>query len=178
MTKLISLYILIISDFVIAAEGGGHAAGHVSDLIAPFVNIFILGAFLIWKLKNPLSNYFVKKSNDVSEIMARASVKAKEAEMMFKMQQTKLEKVDEEISRIKTESQELARQFETEYRRSVDDRIKQLKEDASVKIETERKEMMDQVNSIMLDEVIARARGAVKNDPALSKTITENLIQG
>lgn len=173
MVKLFIVLNLIITS-AFAASGGGH----VSELIAPFVNIFILLSFLVWKLKTPMSNYFKQKSADVSEVMERASVKAREAEMMLQMQKTKLEKLDEEVSQIGTETEKLISTFKRDYEKSIEDRIQKLKADASQKIESEKKEMMEKVNATVLDEVIARAKAGVRANESLSKNITENLIQG
>ena len=175
MNKFIVLAAFTITP-VLAA--GGHGGGHATELIAPFVNVLILASFLIWKLKTPMSNYFKQKSADVSEVMERASVKAREAEMMLQMQKTKLDKLDEEVSQIGSETKKLISEFEKEYEKNIEDRIQKLKADASQKIDSEKKEMMEKVSARVLDEVIARAKAGVKGNEALSKNITENLIQG
>lgn len=174
MMKILSILFIFSGPALAASEGGGH----ITDLTAPFVNILILASFLVWKLKTPMSKYFKQKSADVSEVMERASVKAREAEMMLQMQKTKMEKLNEEVDQISNEAEAQIKNFRQEYEKSIEERIVKLKEDASQKIESEKKEMMDKINSRVLDEVIARAKAGVKGNPSLSKNITDNLIQG
>jgi F0F1-type ATP synthase membrane subunit b/b' len=176
MTKLLALTMLLIGNAF--AGGDGHGGGHATDLIPSFVNIFILASFLIWKLKGPARDYFVKKSTSVSEVLERASVKAKEAEMMLQMQQKKVDGMEEEITRIFSDADVSVSNFKNEYATDVDERIKKLKEDAAHKIEAEKKQMMDQVNSLLLDEVISKTKTMIKGDQGANEQITKNLLQG
>lgn len=176
MRSFILLLIILTCTNAMAA-GDGHSAGHVSDLIAPFVNIFILVALLVWKLKDPVRGYFVQKSNQVSEVLERASVKAKEAEMMMKMQEEKAKGLEKELDKINKDAESNIIKFKTDYALEVEERIKKLKEDAVQKIETEKKQMIDQVNGILLDEVINKSKTLIKNDSQVNSKITNNILQ-
>lgn len=159
-----------------AFAGGGH--GHASDLIPSFVNIAILATFLGWKLKKPMTDFFTKKSNDISEIMERASVKAKEAQMMMEMQSKKVEGLEREIEELKKDSQDRLSKFKSEYAQDVDSRIKTLKEDATLKIEAEKKELMLNLNDMLLDQVLTKTKSVLKNDKAVAKKATNNILEG
>lgn len=158
------------------AAGDGH--GGPMDLIAPAVNLSILLAFMVYKLKGPASNYFKSKSEEVSTMVERASVKAKEAEMMLKMQSEKMQGAESEIDTLKKESMSMVTKFEAEYKSEVQDRIKSMKEDAGQKIEAEKKELVDELNSTLLDQVIYKTKSTLKSDKTMTTTATNKTIEG
>lgn len=164
---------------LILTTGSSFAAGsgHASDLIPSFINLGLLLTFLGWKLKQPAKQYFDKKSSNVSEVLERASVKSKEAGMMLQMQQKKIEGMDQEISKIFDDAKLSISKFKETYAQEVDERIKKLKEDASQKIEAEKKQLMDQVNNLLLDEVIAKTKTTIKNNTSINADVTKNILQ-
>lgn len=173
--KITILVSLIISSSAFASGG---EQGHVSDLFAPFINVIILMSLLIWKLKGPITSFFDNKSNQVSEVLERASVKAKEAEMMMQMQQQKAQGLEAELNKINTEATTSIEKFRHDYALEIEDRVKKIKEDAVQKIEAEKKQMFDQVNSLLLDEVISKSKQLIKSDENTGNKVTENILQG
>lgn len=174
--KFLFLVLLVFSANAFAG-GDGHSSGHASDLIPAFVNISLLATLLIWKLKDPVKNYFEKKSNDVSEVLERANVKAKQAEMMMKMQEEKSKGLEIELSKIQKDTKSIIEKYRSDYALEVTDRIKKLKEDAVQKIEAEKNQMIDQVNGLLLDEVISKSKTKIKNSIDTNAKITENILQ-
>lgn len=173
----LSILVFILSSSIVMAGGDAHSAGHASDLIPPFVNILILASVLIWKLKDPVKGYFEQKSNQVSEVLERANVKSKEAEMMMKMQEEKAKGLENEIAKIQNEAHYSIEKFKTDYASEVEERVKKLKEDAIQKIEAEKKQMIDQVNGILLDQVIEKSKMMIKQDKQKNTKITANILQ-
>ena len=169
------LLMLVMSGSAFAA-GDGH--GGPMDLIAPAVNLSILLGFLAYKLKGPASNFFSGKSASVSEMMERASVKAKEAEMMMQMQSKKMEGANEEISKIESDVDSEISKFKTAYESEVQERIRKMKEEAGLKIEAEKKELLDELNSTLLDQVIAKTKATLKNDNTLNENATKGIVEG
>jgi F0F1-type ATP synthase membrane subunit b/b' len=142
------------------AAGDGH--GSVSDLIAPVVNVALLGGFLIWKLKKPLSDYFSKQADDISNTLERASLKSKEAEVMLHAQMKKMNNVENESKEIIKLAEMEIQNFEKIYAREIEEKAGKLKSDATAKIEAERKAMINSLNSSLLDEVIQKAKSTIK----------------
>lgn len=173
MMKMLFFFCMVLGNAYAAGDGHGHA----SDLIPSFVNLGLLLTFLGWKLKQPAKQYFEKKSTSVSEVLERANVKSKEAGMMLQMQQKKIEGMEQEISKIFEDAKTTVSKFKDAYSHDVDDRIKKLKEDATQKIEAEKKQMMDQVNNLLLDEVIIKAKSIIKNDKNINSSVTRNILQ-
>jgi F0F1-type ATP synthase membrane subunit b/b' len=163
---------------VALAAGDSHGHGGPTDLIAPFVNVAILLGFLVWKLKTPFSEFFNQKSTDISNMLERANAKAKEAEVMMEMHKKKIEGAEEEIKNIQTDADNFIKGFEAEYKTDVENRIAILKTDAGHKIEAEKKELLDELNSNLLDEVLAKTKGMLKKDQTLGENAAKQILEG
>lgn len=170
--KLISVSLILVSNNVFAAGGGP------SDLLPAFLNFAILFSFLFWKLKTPLSGYFSSKSDEVKTILERANVKAKEAEMMMQMQKKKIDGMNDEINKIKSDVDSQIQEFQSAYKKEIDERIVRLKEDASTKVEAERKQQMNSLSENILNTVISKTKTILKNDKNLAESATKKVLEG
>lgn len=167
-------YILIclLSFEALAAGGGGP-----SDLVPSAVNVLILGLILVFLLKNKLSAFFTSKSSDIQEMMERAAIKAKEAEMMMEMQRKKISGAQEEIEKMKTDVSSQISKFKSDYAKEVDERIVKMKDDAGQKIEAEKAALMAGLNNELLDQVILKTKTKIKQENGLAVQATNNLIE-
>jgi len=146
-----------------AAGNSGHH-GHVTDLIAPVVNVAVLVGFLVWKLKKPLGDHFSSKAEEITNTLERASLKSKEAEVMLQAQQKKMSSVDAEAKEILRQAEADVKNYEKNYAREIEEKSFKLKTDATAKIEAERKAMIGALNASLLDEVITRAKTTIKGN--------------
>ncbi len=160
---LATTVIFLITGDVHAAGNGGHH-GHLSDLIAPLVNVVVLGAFLVWKLKGPLSAHFTKQAEEVTNTLERASLKSKEAEVMLAAQEKKIANLDNEVKEILRGSENEVRNFEKQAAREAEEKTFKLKTDATAKIEAERKAMKGELHAALLDEVVAKAKTTIRGN--------------
>lgn len=167
-----------ISLVLLLSASSAFASGGASDLIAPAINIIILASFLIWKLKTPMSNMFKTKAQDIKDTLERAEIKAKEAEMMMDVQKKKLANLDNEINQINLDSDQEISQFEKNYSNETDEKSEKLKLDASAKIEAEKRALMNKLNTLLIDEVVAKTKSKLKSDSSLSEKATQNILQG
>lgn len=171
------LILLTLSDSVLAAgKGAGH--GSPSDLIPSFVNIGILAAILIWKLKKPLKDFFKSKSDSVQTMISSASSKAQEAEAMMAIQKKKNANITEEVSKIEQSSNSFVAEFKTEQEKELAQRILRLKQDATQKIETQKSDLAFELNKKLVNSVIAKTKIAIKNDRGLSDGAADKLLEG
>jgi len=172
MKNFITIILLSITS---SAFAGGDGA---ASLIPSAVNVLILAGGLIYLLKDKASVFFSDKSSVVSEMIDRASAKAKEAEEMMAIQKQKISSVDAEIASLKSEQEKSISEYEAAYSAEVKERISKLKEDTDIKIEAEKTEMLNELNANLLDLVINNAKTKISADPSLSKSVTDNLIKG
>lgn len=170
------IFALLLSGTAFAA-GDGHGGGP-ETLISSAVNLGLLLTFLVWKLKGPMSSFFATKSEETREMIERAASKAKEAQVMLETQKKKSEGADAEISKMETEANDLLAKFESDYKVEVEKRINSLKEDAGQKIEAEKKELLDDLNSQLLDQVIANTKNKLQADGNLGNDATKRILQG
>ncbi|MBD66930.1 MAG: hypothetical protein CME62_17135 [Halobacteriovoraceae bacterium] len=169
---MLALFLLLFSSQVYAAGGSGGPA----DLIFPAINLSILLGLLIYKLKGLMSDMFKKNAQEIKDNIESAAIKAKEAEMMMEMQQKKMAGADDEVSKMRSEADDLISRYEIEYKTEVEHRINKLKEDAGQKIEAERKELLDKLNASLLDQVLSNTKNKLQNDKALSESATANIL--
>jgi F0F1-type ATP synthase membrane subunit b/b' len=175
--KLNILIILTITTgTTFAAGGSGH--GSPSDLISSFVNVALLCAGLLYILIPKMKEHFSAKSTDVTNIIERANIKAKEAKMLMDVQQKKMDNLDSEIAEIKKDGEAEVSNFKSAYSQEVEMRISKLKEDAAMKIETEKQDLANSLNEELLDAVIASAKTKIKADKNLSTEATSKMLKG
>jgi F0F1-type ATP synthase membrane subunit b/b' len=158
------------------AAGGGH--GSITDLIAPSVNVAILLGVLAWKLKGPLHNYFVSKSEDVANTLERASLKSKEAQMMLEGESRKMANLDTEIGNIHKQSDNDVLTFEKNLSRDTEAKTQKLKADANSKIQADKKALMDDLNAQLLNEVVKKAKTTIKTNKDYQNKVSSKLLQG
>lgn len=157
-----------------SAGNGGH--GSPSDLIAPLVNVVLLGGFLIWKLKKPLSDYFTKQAGEVSNTLERASLKSKEAEVMLAAQEKKMANLDNEVRDVHRMTENDLKNYEKLVARETEEKSSKLKADANGKIEAEKRAISQELHMALLDEVIAKTKGTIKGNKEYQNKASSRLV--
>ncbi len=159
-----------------SAAGGGH--GSLTDLIAPAINVGILLGVLFWKLKGPLRDHFVSKSTEVSNTLERASLKSKEAQMMLENEERKLANLNSEIKAINHQSETDVMVFEKNISKDTEEKTHKLKADANSKIMADKKAVMDELNTELLNQVIAKTKTTIKSNKDYQNKVSTKLMQG
>ncbi len=167
------LLTLLVSGVAFAAGGSGP-----SSLIPPAINVLLLLSLLVYFLRKPAKNFFQSKSETVSEMLERASSKAKEAQAMMDAQMQKAKNAEGEIQKLEKENEQLIAQFMEEYKKDVEQRIVKMKEDAGQKIEAEKKEMLNELNSNLLDLVISKTKQEIRSSNDLTQNAAKNMVKG
>lgn len=166
------LVLFFVSSNLYAAGAGGPM-----DLVAPFTNVIILVGLIIYLTRNTIKSFFSNKSKSIKDMMERAAVKAKEAEVMLQAQEKKIKALDAEINKLNKEAEEELVEFEKKYKVEVENRIQKLKEDAGQKINSEKAELLNQLNSRLIEEVLEKTRNKLRGDSSLSENATKNLLE-
>ena len=174
LTPYILMALVSVSAF--AAGDGGH--GSVADLVAPAVNVAILAGFLVWKLKGPLKNFFITKSEEVSNTLERAGIKSKEAQMMLDNEQRKISGLENEIKSMKQHTSTDVANYEKKLARETEDKTQKLKADAASKIQADKKSVMDDLNAELLNQVIAKTKSTIKGNKDYQSKASNKLLQG
>ncbi len=173
-------YAVVALSFIsktIASSGGEHHAS-ITDLIAPAVNVGILFGVLIWKIKAPLKSYFDSRAEDVSNTLERASLKSKEAQLMLDSQKRKMANLETDVKNIHHQAEVDALNFEKKLAKEVDEKTTKLKADANAKIQADKKAMMDELNSQLLDQVITKTKTTIKSNKDYQSKVSTKLLQG
>src|SRR5690606_15946476 len=145
-----------------AAPGG--TGGHLSDLIAPAINLSILLGVLGWKLKGPLKNYFTSKADEISNTMERVNLKSKEAQMMLENEERKASNLDSEIKAIHQQVENEVLTYEKNLSRETEEKTQKLKSDANLKLQADNKAALDELNAELLNEVVKKTKNTIKTN--------------
>ncbi|MFZ4712897.1 MAG: hypothetical protein ACOYL6_04250 [Bacteriovoracaceae bacterium] len=179
----IALFVLVIAISALAEEhGGGHGAhgGHIpsaKDLIAPAFNFIVLFGFLLWKLKAPMQKYFTTKAKKVSEILDRAQVKSKEAQVLFDLNTRKNKDVEQEAANIQKNAEEDAKKFALECDKEAKDKTEKIRSEAIGRVEAEKKALINQLNKELIDEVIMKSKKMITTDANIKKDLTNKVVK-
>lgn len=157
------------------AAGGGH--GSPKDLIAPAVNLGILLAVLIWKTKGPLKNYFISKSQEIENTIERANIKSKEAKMLLETEERKAANLDNEVKAIYDQANKDVAQYEKNLSKETEDKTQKLKADANLKIQADKKSQLDELNTELLNQVIAKAKTTIKSNKDYQSKVSTKLLK-
>jgi F0F1-type ATP synthase membrane subunit b/b' len=163
------------------AEGDAHGVGHhasIGDLFAPVVNVAILLGVLVWKLKKPLQDHFVNRSNEVANTLERANLKSKEAQLMLENEARKMANLNNEIKNINHHSETDVLVYEKNLSKEIENKSQKLKVDANSKIVADKKNMMDELNAELLNEVIAKTKSTIKTNKEYQTKVSSKLLQG
>ncbi len=162
--------------FAAGDSHGGHAS--ITDLVAPAVNVFIIVSFLVWKLKGPMTEMFNKKAEDIANTIERASIKSKEAQVMLDAQQKKMNHLDQDIKEVFNASEKEVQNFEKNLALETEEKTRKLKADANLKIEASKKAMVEELNAVILDQVIAKTKTTIKTNKDFQTKASSKLLQG
>jgi F0F1-type ATP synthase membrane subunit b/b' len=173
---LISSFFLMVLSSEAMAAGNGH--GSIMDLFAPTVNVSILIGVLIWKIKGPLKNFFISKSEEITNTMERASLKSKEAQLMYEGEERKAEHLADEMKSIQIDAEKDVQQYEKTLSKETDDKIQKLKSDADSKIKADKKAVLDELNAELLNQVILKTKSTIKTNKDYQNKVSSKLLQG
>jgi F0F1-type ATP synthase membrane subunit b/b' len=160
------------------AASGAAGHGSMSDLLAPAVNLGILLGVLIWKLKGPLHNHFASKSSDIANTLERANLKSKEAKIMLENEEQKKANLSNEIKSINQQAENDVISFEKKISQETEEKTHKLKSDANMKIQADKKAMMDDLNAELLNQVIAKTKTTIKTNKDYQNKVSTKLLQG
>lgn len=170
---------LMISLGVMASSEGGHQAAHhpsIADLAWPAVNFVVLVVGLIYILRKPLSEGFTKKSSEVEKLINYAQEKDKEAQIKLDMYEKKLASLDSQQQKINQEMNEDFEKFKQTLMLETENEKTRLQRDIENKFESEKKKLLSQINSELLDNVINEAKKQIAGNGEFKKKATEKML--
>lgn len=177
--QLMTLNILAVGVAKAADEAGGaHHEPSISDLLYPAVNFTILVVFLLLKLKKPTTEFFNKKSEEIRSLMSSAEEKSKDANLKLKSLQVKVATLDAEVAKIKSDYVRDAEVFKAEQLKETRSVISRMEKDYDSKLEAERSEFLEGIQTELLNEVITKARGVISESSDMKKRATTKIISG
>ncbi|MCB9093297.1 MAG: hypothetical protein H6620_12130 [Halobacteriovoraceae bacterium] len=166
----------LFSSSLVFAAGGAH--GGVSDLLAPLINFLIFAGILIYFAGPKIKAHFVGLSEETQIILDRANKKARESEVLLAEQEKKHAELGKTIDGIFNNVDNQVKDFEAQFEKETEEKLVKLEKDGEVKIETEKKQILDGLSQEVLDAVIAKAKEKIKADASKQSQVTEDLLKG
>lgn len=178
-SAILFLFGLLFSTFKVWAEGHGEAHHHagVSSLIAPAFNFIVLFGFIIYKAKAPMKKAFEQKSKKISEVLDRAGVKAKEAQVLMETNNRKLSEVDNEAALIMKNAEDDVKKLAHESEKEIKDKTEKLKSEAISRVEAEKKGMISDLNKELINDMMKKTKNLITSNAATQKSLNQKMAQ-
>ncbi|GAB4011197.1 MAG: hypothetical protein Fur0010_05140 [Bdellovibrio sp.] len=174
VVKLFALLSVINSAF---AEGGGHHAGHVTDLMFPFINFIVLFVGLwFWKLKKALNTLFENNAKEIEELYNSSEEKIKEATLKLDMYEKKMANLDQECAKILSDAEKDALAFQQQTQVQTEQKIKKLEEEYVARAEYERKNLIKEVVANFFNDVLEKTKSDIKKDKTTQNKASSKLL--
>jgi F-type H+-transporting ATPase subunit b len=170
------IYWLILFPTIAFAAGDGH--GSPLDLIPPFINFILLFGFIIYKIKKPLGDFFVKKSHGIEETLKRAELKSHESKSLFELASKRLSSLPSEMSKLEAEVESETNQIIKGLKAEAEETKKKQETDLQRRIEAERNQKIKLLELNFLNEAMASVKSKLKNNSQMRSEISKNLSQG
>ena len=161
-----------------AAGDGAHHEPSIKDLMYPAINFAVLAGFLIWKLKKPLSDMFTKQATEVESLMNSAAQKNKDAEERLKTLTAKMANLNAELAKIQSDYESDVATFTTTQAGETQATIARTQRDLEKKLEGEKKELLEQMNEELLNNVIAKTQQTINASTDMKNRATTKIVSG
>ena len=173
--KLVSFFFLL---NIQNSFGAGSKDGSILDLKWPAINLIILLTVVIWKFRKSVSEMFTEKANQIREFYLRAEEKDKEAQIKFDMYKEKINTIDSHKAKILLEADEKIEKFKQDHSRTVKENILRLKKEVSDRFEFDKKQMNESLNTVLIEEVISKAKFKVSSDRESQNKASDQMLSG
>lgn len=171
-----SFILMSLSSTVMAAGNGAHHEPSVKDLMYPAINFTLLVGFAIWKLKGPLKSMFDKQADNIVSMMNSAEERNKDATAKLNALETKLSTLDQEVAKIASDYKLDVTNFAVNQEKERIAIVERTIRDNKNKIEGEQKSLIEELNSDLLDSVIAKTKQTINANASLKATATKNIV--
>lgn len=168
-------YSFLILSFISSAYGAGTGGGSPMDLLFPFINFVILMSFIVFKVKKPLSKSFDDMSDEVKKLYSYAEEKDKEAKIKLEMYQEKMKSLPTQEQKIRQESEAEINAYEAALNLETKKSQERITRDAHDRLEGEKKSLINNLNAELLEDMIAKAKGKIKQDQGLQSKVSAKL---
>lgn len=175
MAKYSFMFIALMGT-VVAAESGAHHEPSLKDLMYPAINFAVLAAFLIWKLKTPMTEMFNKKAEDIQSLMNSAAQKNKDAEARLKTLQAKMANLGAELAQIQKDYESDVVTFTQTQAIETQATIARTQRDFENKLDGEKNELVEKLNEDLLNSVIAKTQQTINGNSDMKTRATSKIV--
>lgn len=167
---------LAIFSSTVLASGDSEGGAHIQDLFIPTLNFLLLFIPLTLFMRRTLEKLFADNAVSVGEVYELAKQKDSEAKQKLKMYEMKMSKIEEEAEVIARESQEEVLAFDKKHAQEIKQITAKMKTDNLLKIESEKKNVMNELNKELIDQVLFKAKEKIKAQSDIQEKALKKLM--
>ncbi len=176
MKKVLLTLVLVMVSTAVMAESGEHHEPSIKDLIAPAVNFAIFFGIIFVALKQKTIDYFNKLSDEVKSLMSSAAEKNKDAETKLATFEQKIKNLETESVQIKNEYESDVVKFSKNSKTETETTISRMQRDSEHKLESERNVLIEELNTELVNSVVAKTKNVITTNAEAKKLATSKLV--
>ncbi len=165
MKKLfyIALLFIVVPAFASSGHGSGLSEGYWFRQLAGLVNLSILIGVLVYLLKKPIAEAFVRKQKEVADAIENAKRKEEEAERKVKEVEERLASLKSEIEQILNKTDEAANMEKEKIIKKAHEEAEKIKKMAELSIENRMKTAKREIKEYIATLAVKTAEEKIIN---------------
>jgi len=97
---------------------------------------------------------------------------------MLDSQKRKMANLEAELKNIQSQAELEVSNFEKNLSKETEDKISKMKLDANSKVAADKKQMMDELNAELLQQVISKTKSTIKSNKEYQNKVSSKMLQG
>lgn len=170
--------ICFVSPIMLLAEEdhGAHHEVHFYDLKWQVVNFAILFVGLAYLTRKKIAAHFDNYSSEVEKLINYAQDKDREAQIKLEMFQKKIETFEQQKQKIDQDTKQDLEKYEAQTQLDFKNETNRVMRDAENKLETEKKLILSQLYTELVQKVVENTKEKFVNDKVLKEKATDKII--
>ncbi|MCK5882435.1 MAG: hypothetical protein KAG61_02005 [Bacteriovoracaceae bacterium] len=172
-------FLLFVPAAALAAGSGGAEHGpSVIDVLWPAFNFCLLFGFLGWKMWKPLSRSFTRNAEAVEETYVQAEKDSNDAAARIEDVQSKMNSFNSVKEGLVNELKDELSEFNVKSNEETKNQIGRMKSDNVLKIDYEKLQLTQELNTEVVDQIIAKTKETIADNAKLRSDVTGKLLAG
>lgn len=154
-----------------------HGEPGLISLLPQSVNFSVLLAFLIWKLKKPLHDYFVELRNSTKDLHQKALSESEQANKVLEDAKHKKENLEKAKGQFSQEQEHFFQEYKKSVERSFVEKNHKLRQDLDLRLVNLREQLLKGIHEEFVNSIVDKVSEEVQGDPSSSKKLTTVLMK-
>lgn len=156
---------------------GDHSESGLLSLLPSSVNFILFVAFIVWKFKKPIQEYFVELSKTTKQLHQNALKGFEEASKVFQDAQgvkDNVEKVNAQFIQLQEKS---LQEYKVNLQKNAKEKLEKVNLELEMRLENLRSQLSLDIKERFIDSIIQEVSQKVTADPKNSQQLTGVLMK-